>query len=110
MNRCIYIFKENKYAHVSPLFVKLHWLHVKWRIMYKVCLLTYRVLHNMGPVYISELVSPYQPQRSIRSESKLMLSVVPTNFVKYGDRAFCIVAPQLWNKQQMEPFTVTTSI
>ena len=96
------IFREKKFAHVTPLLVKLHWLPIQWRIMYKVCLLTYRALHNMGPPYISELISPHRPQRSLRSENKLMLTFVPKNFVKYGDRAFCSVSPKLWNTLPME--------
>lgn len=35
------------------------------------------------------------PDADLGKKNKLLLSVVPFNFVKYGDRTFCSVAPQL---------------
>ncbi|TWW69195.1 hypothetical protein D4764_18G0000010 [Takifugu flavidus] len=48
--------------------VSLHWLPVKFRIIFKTLLLTYKVLRGLAPSYLEELVIPYQPNRPLRSQ------------------------------------------
>ena len=50
------IFEESKYCHVTPLLKSLHWLPVKYRIIFKVLLITFKAIHGLAPVYISELI------------------------------------------------------
>ena len=47
--------------------------------------------------YISDLLYPYQPVRSLRSSIKNRLEIP---FVKtvFASRAFSVAAPQIWNK------------
>ena len=55
---------------------------------------------KIGPEYLSELVSDYQPVRVLRSASKQLLSVPPKkeiNTVTYGERSFKYLGPKLWN-------------
>ncbi|KAK2138864.1 hypothetical protein LSH36_2299g00008 [Paralvinella palmiformis] len=47
--------------------------------------------------YLEELVVPYQPRRSLRSESGAFLAVPTTRGVIYGNRCFRKAAPTLWN-------------
>ena len=47
-----------KYDHISHILEKLHWLPVEQRITYKICLLTYKSLNNMGPIYLKDLLHP----------------------------------------------------
>ena len=54
------------------------------------------LLNNMAPSYITELLTPYTPTRSLRSSDKSLL-VVPRTKSSLGDRAFSVVAPKLWN-------------
>ena len=54
----------------------VHWLPVHYRIQYKTLLLTWKGLNNMAPSYITELLSPYTPTRSLTSSDKSLL-VVP---------------------------------
>ena len=51
------IFEESRYCHVTPLLKSLHWLPVKYRIIFKVLLITFKAIHDLTPVYISELIS-----------------------------------------------------
>ena len=37
--------------HVTPLLIKLHWLPVGQRIIFKILLLTYKIVNNMAPAY-----------------------------------------------------------
>jgi radical SAM superfamily enzyme YgiQ (UPF0313 family) len=91
-----------KSDHVTPLLYSLHWLPVKERIEYKILLLTYKGLNHLAPTYISELLQPYQPSRSLRSSDKLLLQQPKSRTKRYGDRAFSTCAPQLWNKLPAE--------
>ena len=46
------ITNTSKYQHITPTLKKLHWLPVKQRIDYKICLLTYKTLANQQPTYL----------------------------------------------------------
>ena len=76
--------------------IKLHWLPIKFRIQFKVLLLVYKALNVLAPKYIKELLVPYKPRRHLRSEAKGLLDE-PRTRLKFGDRAFSISAPRLWN-------------
>ena len=91
------VAREKKQDHITPLLRKLHWLPILSRISYKILLMTYKALHGQAPVYISQLLHRYQPSRSLRSSSQNLLHVPKTNTVTYGDRAFSVNAPKLWN-------------
>ncbi|PIK33922.1 hypothetical protein BSL78_29257 [Apostichopus japonicus] len=75
---------------------ELHWLPVKDRIVYKILLLTYKSLNGLSS-YIRDLAA-YTPGRSLRSASQALLVVPKSVSTKnYGDRAFSVAAPKLWN-------------
>ena len=88
--------KTSKYDHITPILEQLHWLPVKQRIQYKILLLTWKIVHKMAPVYMEELLNLYIPQRSLRSSCQGLFNV-PKTRVQYGDRAFSVAAPVLWN-------------
>jgi hypothetical protein len=74
----------------------LHWLPVRQRISYKLAVITYSALHSGQPAYLSALIKPYQPARSLRSSSQNLL-LIPSTKIDYERRAFSIAAPQTWN-------------
>ncbi len=41
--------RSRKYDHITPIFQSLHWLHIKFRIGYKILLLTYKALNGLSP-------------------------------------------------------------
>ena len=53
-------------------------------------------MHNDAPVYLCELVCPYQPTRTLRSANNNMLQVKGTR-TKAGDCSFAVAAASLWN-------------
>ncbi len=71
------VFNEPKRAHVTPLFVSLHWLPVAARIEFKTLMLAYRTTTGSAPVYFHSLLRIYIPSRSLRSASERRL-VVPS--------------------------------
>ena len=86
-----------QYDHIKPAFQKLHCLPVESRIIFKVILITFKILHGLSPAYLSSLLQEYHPPRSLRSSSKSLLTVPTMNSVTYGERAFSFCAPTVWN-------------
>ena len=94
--RCI--SRSSRYDHISPVLQSLHWLPVSSRITFKLLVLTHDCLHNENsPSYLKEHISPYTPQRTLRSCSDSLLTQ-PKSKTSMGDRAFSASAPHLWNE------------
>ena len=78
--------------------MKLHWLPVKMRTIYKILLLTFKAQIGKSPVYLSELVHQYAPTRSLRSSQQSLLATSTRTSTKfYGQRSFSFAASNLWN-------------
>jgi hypothetical protein len=87
----------SRYDRLEPPLEELHWLPVESRIQFKVLLLCYKSLNDKGPAYLKELLTPYQPSRVLRSTASNLLVVPKTRMKTYGDRAFSVAGPKLWN-------------
>ena len=83
---------------ITIIITSLHWLPVSYRIRFKVLLLTYKALNDLSPEYISELLNKPKYTHNLRSQSQHLLSVPKSRTVTYGDRAFSVCAPKLWNE------------
>ena len=88
---------RRKYDHITPVLKGLHWLPVEHKINYKNLLLAYKAQHGMAPPYLSSLLSPYKPGRSLRSEVKHLLKTPRYRLEGFGKRCFGHAAPSLWN-------------
>ena len=86
-----------KSDHITPILKHLHWLPVKYRIQYKILLLTFKCLSGTAPKYLTDMIVPYNPTRSLRSEKQHLLVQPSSKLCSYGDRAFSVAAPRLWN-------------
>ena len=62
--------------HVTPVLFSLHWLPIHQRIELRLLLLVYNPVHHLCPVYLSSLVTPYTPTRTLRSADQ-DLSTIP---------------------------------
>ena len=94
------ICNATKYRHVTPLLFDLHWLPVRFRIIFKILLLTYRILNGLAPLYLCQLVKTRPlSQYNLRSDNNGPLLSYPACRSKttLGDRAFEFAAPKLWN-------------
>jgi hypothetical protein len=86
-----------KYDHITPVLRELHWLPIKYRIDYKVLLLTYKVINNLAPCYLKDLVTICTPTRQLRSTDQRNLCTRTFRLASYGGRTFAAKSPQLWN-------------
>ena len=66
------------------------------RIDYKIAVLSSKALHSGKPSYLSDLLIPYCPSRTLRSSSSNLL-VIPDIRSSTGRLSFAYYAPSLWN-------------
>ena len=84
--------------HIKPVLFHLHWLPVRQRITFKVMVTLHKTLHApTAPNYLKELISLYQPRRTLRSASDPWKLEVPRTSNKYGDRSLQVLGAKLWN-------------
>ncbi len=91
------VFNEPKRAHVTPLFISLHWLPVAARIKFKTLMLAYRTTTGSAPSYFHSLLRIYIPSRSLRSASERRLVVPSQRGSKSLSRTFSFTIPGWWN-------------
>ncbi len=91
------VFNEPKRAHVTPLFVSLHWLPVAARIQFKTLMLAYRTTTGSAPTYFHSLLRIDIPSRSLRSASERRLVVPSQRGSKSLSRTFSFTVPGWWN-------------
>ncbi len=91
------VFNEPKRAHVTPLFVSLHWLPVAARIQFKTLILAYKTTTGTAPTYFHSLLRIYIPPRSLRSASERHLVVPSQRGSKSLSRTFSFTIPGWWN-------------
>ena len=75
----------SKAARTSPILQKLHWLLVEQRVIFKALLLTNKVISNLAPVYISNLLVRYEPSRNLRSADKYLLRIPQIHLKTYRE-------------------------
>ena len=91
------VTKVSKRSHITPSFMKLHWLPVEKRVKYKVVLLVFKILHGMAPGYLSSLLTPRTFSRHLRSSNEVMFEIPKFRTETYGRGRFGVKAAILWN-------------
>ena len=101
------VCKTSKFCHITPVLHSLHWLKIKYRIVFKINTLVYKTLHTNQPVYLRELLSSSEKQRTRASGTSLFdLALLKPRLVLMLFRA--VVAPYLWNSLPAEARTAET--
>lgn len=93
------VTKAKRRDHITPVLRQLHWLPINQRIVFKVLLITLKIINGYAPSYLSSLLESYKPKRALHSATKRLLIVPKSSTTTYGDRAFSIAAPKLWNNR-----------
>ncbi len=92
------VFTQPKRAHVTPLFVKLHWLPVSARIKHKALTLAYKATTASAPAYLKDMLMPYVPSRVLRSSNTNRLALPSTHTRRPQSKRFSAIVSQWWNK------------
>ena len=76
---CRVVTHSSKFSHITPQLKKIHWLPVRYRVQFKIGLITYTILNQGQPVYLRELIHPYTSSRNTRrSTPKFKFLQTPT--------------------------------
>ena len=86
------VTKSPLFTRSIPLLRSLHWLPVRFRILFKINLLTYESLREKQPVYLHSILAASLPSRSLRLNNDNSLSV-PRVKTNTGTRAFLLSCP-----------------
>ena len=98
------ITKVDRRCHITP--ILKYWLPIgcqsklKSFFLFKILVLCFKCLTGNGPEYLSDLLVPYKPKRTLRSSGHFNL-VIPNACSKIGDKSFELFAPKLWNELPM---------
>ncbi len=49
-----------KFQHNTPILTTLQWLPVKLRVEYNILTLVFKALHNLAPIYLTELLQTHK--------------------------------------------------
>lgn len=93
--------------HITPVLYSFHWLPVHFRIDFKILTFVFKALNGLAPPYLSDLLTPQVRNRTLRSSNQRLLEVPRSNYKHWGDRAFLVAAPRLWNKLPPNMHTIT---
>ena len=96
------VCQQSRYCHITPptFYCNLHWLPVKFRIVFKILLITFKALKGLAPTYVASLISIKSPPRyNLRSSCDSLILSCPKKLSKVtlGDCSFTYAAPKLWN-------------
>ena len=92
------LVEHMRFPHISATLFDLHWLPIRYRITFKICILTYQAYHRTAPSYLCDLIVPYVNTRSLRSNDKFFNEPCKPRLRSYGERCFKYAGPQEWNK------------
>ncbi|CAC5422802.1 unnamed protein product [Mytilus coruscus] len=67
------ITQKRKFDSITSVLISLHWLPIHYRCQYKLLLYVYKAQHGKAPSYLQDLITPYKPSRSLRSENSMLL-------------------------------------
>ena len=97
--RIVNRIKKRDWLHMTPVLCDLHWLPIKFRTEFKICLLVFKCLHGLAPGYLAKMIKWYRCNREgQRSESQnLVVKFRKKKTSRYGDRAFQVCGPRLWD-------------
>ena len=59
--------------------------------------MVFKSLHNQAPTYINDLLKPKKSKYLLRLSNGINRQEQRSKLKNYGDRAFSICTPQLWN-------------
>ena len=93
------ILGGRKWDHATPFLQELHWLPLSHSPIFKTVLLVYKTLQGDGPSYLQDLLKPYSCDRDgMRSADDIThLDEPTTQYKTFGDRAFSVFGPKMWN-------------
>jgi len=86
--------------HVRPVLRELHWLSEVYQIKFKLALMMFTIHTHQCPDYLADSAHPYTNNDPARYRLRSAIGTnysVPRTRTKFGDRAFSVAGPVVWN-------------
>lgn len=90
------VLQKKKRESVSNSLKALHWLTIEQRVLFKVLLLIFKCLNDMGPLPLTNLLVPVYKYDDYSPAIRLHEGTFRAN-TAHGKRAFAFYAPRVWN-------------
>jgi len=90
------VHHRRKFDSISELKRKCCTLTIKQKVYLRAASIIFIALKCTAPQYIQSLLTPYSPERNLRSQNKELLACPRTN-TTIGARAFSVCGPKMWN-------------
>ena len=89
---------------ITPALIEFHWLPIKARIVFKMCVLTYQALNSEKPGYLRKVLRDFRPSTAVnlRHGDDPYRLEEPRSRTNIGTRAFERSAPRLFNRLPLE--------
>lgn len=100
MNRAARLIEGlSRRDRITPALIRLHWLPIKARIVFKMCVIVYQALKSGRPRYIRELLSSFHAETTVtlRHHTEQHRLAEPSFNTEVGRKAFSRSAPRLYN-------------
>ena len=95
------VTRSKQDLHITPILFELHWLPLKFRIIFKVSCMIYKAIKSTAPEYLTSLIELHQPNRPLRSQKSIQLKrIIPKT--QFSSRAFRFCAPVIWNNLSID--------
>ena len=95
------VTQKRKFYNSTPILKDLHWLPVEARIKFKtdIVIQVFKCLNGTAPENLSSLMELNScPREGMRSANDILrLNVPSSKLQKFGDRAFSVAGPRVWN-------------
>ena len=76
-----FIYNIKKSEHISQYVKMAHFLPIKFRIQYKMCLITFKILNGLSPVYLQDFIQLHTPKRThLRTDCDRYRLQVPSKY------------------------------
>ena len=87
------ILNRSRKESATEMLKELHWLPVRYRVLYKLSLLVFKCMNNIEPAYLREFLISRKSPRTLRSAELSLLVIPRIKTETFGKRAFEYAAP-----------------
>ena len=98
---------------ITPVLIELHWLPIKPRIIFKICVMTHQAITTGCPPYLRELLTVLHPGENTintRRATDAVSLFEPRCTSSIGFRAFKFATPRLYNNLPLDIRSTTNII
>jgi len=105
------IFNLGRHERTTLCLFQLHWLPVRFRTVYKLCVLMHNIWADKSPRYLSDIVQPTtvtETRFGLRSSSDTSSYTTPRLRTKFRECAFSFSRPAAWNSLPADLRTISS--